>query len=85
MHPGLHTCRSDATLGQVASMLTQNHVHALVVVDQEQIIHRESSSDYDLLAGEWLSRNHKVWLLCVSLLQVSLCPPRLKLLKRMRL
>ncbi len=54
MHPGLLTCRPDATLGQVSVMLTQYHVHALVVTDRDGrpigII-----SDYDLLAGEWLS------------------------------
>ncbi len=54
MHPGLHTCDSQATLGQVAALLTQYHVHALVVIDHENhplgII-----SDYDLLAGEWLA------------------------------
>ncbi len=54
MHPGLHTCRPQASLGQVAVLLTQNHVHALIVVDDSNqpmgII-----SDYDLLAGEWLS------------------------------
>jgi CBS domain-containing protein len=54
MHPGMYVCHSDATLGQVAYWLTQYHVHALVVVDQENrpqgII-----SDYDLLAGEWLA------------------------------
>ena len=54
MHPGLLTCRPDAALGQVAVMLTQHHVHALIVADRDGrplgII-----SDYDLLAGEWLS------------------------------
>lgn len=54
MHPGLLTCRSDATLGHVSVLLTQHHVHALVVTDRDGrpigII-----SDYDLLAGEWLS------------------------------
>ena len=54
MHPGVYTCQPDATLGQVAVLLTQHKVHALVVTDQEErpigII-----SDYDLLAGEWLS------------------------------
>jgi CBS domain-containing protein len=54
MHPGLLTCRPDATLGQVAVMLTQHHIHALIVADRDNrpigII-----SDYDLLAGEWLS------------------------------
>lgn len=54
MHRGLLTCAPDATLGQVAVLLTQHHVHALIVVDGNNhplgII-----SDYDLLAGEWLS------------------------------
>jgi CBS domain-containing protein len=54
MHPGLITCNLDATLGKVASILTQQHVHALIVVDKENrpqgII-----SDFDLLTGEWLS------------------------------
>jgi CBS domain-containing protein len=54
MHPGLLTCRTSATLGQISVMLSQNHVHALMVADRDGrplgII-----SDYDLLAGEWLS------------------------------
>ena len=54
MHPGVFTCQPDASLGQVAVLLTQHKVHALIVIDREGrpigII-----SDYDLLAGEWLS------------------------------
>jgi CBS domain-containing protein len=54
MHPGVLTCQPNALLGQVAVLLTQHKVHALVVPDPEDrplgII-----SDYDLLAGEWLS------------------------------
>ena len=54
MHKGLLVCPSNASLGQVASMLTEHHVHALIVADQADqplgII-----SDFDLLAGEWLS------------------------------
>ena len=54
MHPGLITCRPDTTLGQVAVMLTHHHVHALIVADRDGrplgVI-----SDFDLLAGEWLS------------------------------
>ncbi len=54
MHPGVITCTPDATLGEVAVMLTQHRVHALVVADRDWrplgII-----SDFDLLAGEWLS------------------------------
>src|SRR4030042_4554156 len=54
MHPGLLTCDTDATLGQVAVLLTKCHVHALVVVDHENYP-QGIISDYDLLAGEWLS------------------------------
>lgn len=54
MHASLITCNSDATLGQVAVMLHNNHVHALVVTDRDG---RAAGviSDFDLLAGEWLS------------------------------
>jgi CBS domain-containing protein len=54
MHPGVLTCKPNAALGQVAVLLAQNHVHALIVTDRDGralgII-----SDFDLLAGEWLS------------------------------
>ncbi len=54
MHPGLHTCHADDTLGQVAALLTQYHVHALLVADGGNHI-LGIISDYDLLAGEWLA------------------------------
>ena len=54
MHKGLLTCRKDEPLGQIASLLTKYHTHALIVIDEADnpagII-----SDFDLLAGEWLS------------------------------
>jgi len=54
MHRGLITCKTTTTLGQVATLLTEHHVHALVVTDRDDrpvgVI-----SDFDLLAGEWLS------------------------------
>ena len=54
MHTGLITCPADAPLGEVARRLMEARVHALVVVDSrgspQGII-----SDFDLLAGEWLS------------------------------
>jgi CBS domain-containing protein len=54
MHRGLITCHQSASLGQVAVLLCQHHIHALVVVDRDDrpvgLI-----SDFDLLAGEWLS------------------------------
>ncbi len=58
MHRGLITCRQNAALGQVAVLLAQQHVHALVVVDRDNrplgIV-----SDYDVLAGEWLSQDNE--------------------------
>jgi CBS domain-containing protein len=58
MHAGLITCKPNATLGQVAVLLNQHHVHALVVTDRDGralgII-----SDFDLLAGEWLSSDEE--------------------------
>lgn len=54
MRKGLITCSSDASLGQVSALLAEHHVHALVVADRDGnplgLI-----SDFDLLAGEWLS------------------------------
>jgi len=54
MHPGFLTCRPDARLGQIAVMLTQHHVHGLIVADRDGrplgVI-----TDFDLMAGEWLS------------------------------
>ena len=56
MHIGVITCPPETPLGQVAALLTQNHIHALIVAEQDKypmgII-----SDFDLLAGEWLSVN----------------------------
>ncbi len=54
MHKGLITCPPDTSLGRVAALLTKHHVHALLVAEEADqplgII-----SDFDLLAGEWLS------------------------------
>ena len=56
MHRGLLTIHQNAALGQVAVLLAQHHVHALLVVDRDNrpvgIL-----SDYDLMAGEWLSQD----------------------------
>ena len=54
MHPGLITCPPHATLGEVAVLLNRHHVHALVVTDREGKA-LGVLSDFDLLAGEWLS------------------------------
>lgn len=54
MHAGLITCKPDATIGQVAVLLNQHHIHALSVTDRDgRVI--GIISDFDLLAGEWLS------------------------------
>lgn len=56
MHTGLITCKPTATLGQVAVLLDQHQVHALVVTDRDG---RPNGiiTDFDLMAGEWLSQD----------------------------
>lgn len=54
MHPGVITCRPDATLGQVATLLDQHKIHAVFVTDRDGRI-MGVISDFDLMAGEWLS------------------------------
>jgi CBS domain-containing protein len=54
MHPGIITCKPSASLGQVAILLHQHQVHALFVCDRDGRI-LGIISDFDLLAGEWLS------------------------------
>lgn len=54
MHKGLITCKPDLPLGKVAGLLADNHVHSLFVLGEDEypvgVI-----TDYDVLAGEWLS------------------------------
>lgn len=58
MHNGLITCPPDTSLGRVATLLTKHHIHALIVAENNEeplgVI-----SDFDLLAGEWLSVDEK--------------------------
>jgi CBS domain-containing protein len=54
MHPGVMTCGPDLSLGQVAKMLAERHVHALFVVNRAGEI-MGVITDFDILAGEWLS------------------------------
>jgi CBS domain-containing protein len=54
MHPGIMMCKPAASLGQVAVMLNQHQVHALFVTDRDGRI-MGVISDFDLMAGEWLS------------------------------
>jgi CBS-domain-containing membrane protein len=54
MRPGVITCKPETTLGQVAKLLTEHHVHALFVAEADGDI-QGIITDFDLLAGEWLS------------------------------
>jgi len=54
MHPGIITCKPDTALGQTAVLLNQHRVHALFVTDRDGRI-MGILTDFDLLAGEWLS------------------------------
>ncbi len=54
MHRGIITCPPHLPLGKVAVMLAENHIHALFVADQSDHI-LGVITDFDLLAGEWLS------------------------------
>jgi len=56
MHTGVLTCKPEATLGDVARSLSENHVHALFVEGPDGNI-IGIITDFDLLAGEWLSGN----------------------------
>jgi CBS domain-containing protein len=58
MHPGVITCRADATLGQVAVMLTQHRIHALYVADRANRV-TGVITDFDLLTGEWLAADEQ--------------------------
>ena len=54
MRRGLITCPLATSLGGVAALLTENRVHAVIVVDGDGKA-VGLLSDFDLLAGEWLS------------------------------
>ncbi len=54
MHPGIITCKPTASLGQVAVLLNQHKVHAIFVTDRDGRI-MGVITDFDLMAGEWLS------------------------------
>lgn len=56
MHPGVMTCRNDTPIGRVAVLLIQHHLHALFVTDRDRRI-LGVITDFDLMAGEWLSED----------------------------
>jgi CBS domain-containing protein len=54
MHKGIIHCLPEIPLGQVARLLAEHHVHSLFVVDDSSFP-LGVITDYDVLAGEWLS------------------------------
>lgn len=58
MHPGVITCRPNASLGLIALLLTNHRVHAVAVADNSGRI-LGIISDFDLLAAEWLSTDQQ--------------------------
>lgn len=58
MHRGTISCQPDATLGQVAVMLTQHRIHAMYVADRRGHLNGVVT-DFDLLTGEWLSTDEQ--------------------------
>jgi CBS domain-containing protein len=58
MHKGLITCPPETSLGRVAAMLNDDRIHAILVAEQLDAP-LGILSDFDLLAGEWLSVDEK--------------------------
>jgi predicted transcriptional regulator len=54
MHPGVLTCPPETTLGKLAELLYKHHVHSIFVAEPGEPI-LGIVTDFDLLAGEWLS------------------------------
>jgi predicted transcriptional regulator len=54
MHPGVVRCRPEISIGRVAKLLAENHVHSLFIFNDEQLP-VGVITDYDVMAGEWLS------------------------------
>lgn len=54
MHSGVVRCDPDISLGKVARMLAEHHVHSLFIFNDEQLP-IGVITDYDVMAGEWLS------------------------------
>lgn len=54
MHRGIVRCHPDLALGKVAKLLSQHHVHS-IFVSQNDEFPLGVITDYDVLAGEWLS------------------------------
>jgi predicted transcriptional regulator len=54
MHPNVMQCKPEDTLGEVAKILAENHVHSLFIYEGD-LLPIGVITDYDVMAGEWLS------------------------------
>lgn len=54
MHPGVMQCKPMDTLGEVAKILAENHIHSLFIFENGPLP-VGVITDFDVLAGEWLS------------------------------
>lgn len=54
MHPGVLGCEPETPLGKVAKLLADHHVHGLFVFNDGSLP-IGVITDYDVMAGEWLS------------------------------
>lgn len=54
MHSGVVSCRPDISVGQVARLLAEHHVHSLFIYNDKPLP-VGVITDYDVMAGEWLS------------------------------
>jgi predicted transcriptional regulator len=56
MHPGVVRCGPEFSLGQVSNLLAEHHVHSLFIFNDEKLP-IGVITDYDVMAGEWLSKD----------------------------
>jgi CBS domain-containing protein len=54
MHPGVVRCDPENSLGKVAKLLAEHHVHSLFIFNEDELP-IGVITDYDVMAGEWLS------------------------------
>lgn len=54
MHSGVVRCNPEYSLGQVAKLLAEHHVHSLFIFNEDDLP-IGVITDYDVMAGEWLS------------------------------
>ena len=54
MHPGVMQCQPGDTLGEVANLLAESHIHSLFIFEAGPLP-AGVITDFDVMAGEWLS------------------------------